>query len=368
MGMVTAIFLLSFINIGVIGVLQRLMHMLDPDIEGNNPSPWRTELLYTLYFTAVTAFVFVIAIRSSSLDRLMWVNLSLVLMMSYTDAVKTRLNIILPLMITVALFFLITKSFSYWLVLTLTIGIILLLIERQWFFPFDKHPVMIFSVKAGVGAISWAGLAAMLHLPLKVPVSMYIVYLVVTALTYVYMVLMRQEHINNVDTARNLLYDNLTHARNWLSFRSDSEDYFKNDHQLGIIALDIDHFKQINDTYGHLAGNTILIHFSDRLEEILAEQTEGARLYRTGGEEFTILYPNATEVSLDQTADKIQTAIRGLQVKIDKGRQINVTASMGVERRHSADKNALDIFKRADRLLYESKRKGRNQISIGTKL
>ena len=350
MGMITTIFLLSFINIGVIGVLQRLMHMLDPDIEGNNPSPWRTELLYTLYFTVVIALVFVLATRSSAIEWLMWVNLELVLMMSYTDAVKTRLNIILPLVITVALFFLFTKSVSYWLVLTLTIGIISLLVERQWFFPFDKHPVIVLSVKAGIGAISWVGLAVTLHLPLKVSVSMYVVYLVVTALTYVYMVLMRQEHINNVDTARNLLYDNLTHARNWLSFRSDAEDDFQNDRQLGIIAMDIDHFKQINDTYGHLAGNTILIHFSDRLEEILAQQTNGARLYRTGGEEFTILYPDATEADVKQTAKQIQAAIRGLQVKIDKGRQISVTASMGVESRHAADKNAFDTFKRADRL------------------
>ena len=146
MGMIAATFLLSFLTIGFIGSLQQLMHILDHDIEGKNPSPWRTELVYTLYFAAVTTFVFVMSMHAASTDQLLWINGALVLMMSYTDAVKTRLNIILPLMLTVGLFFLITQTFSYWLILTLTIGILLLLTERQWFFPFDKHPLVILSV------------------------------------------------------------------------------------------------------------------------------------------------------------------------------------------------------------------------------
>lgn len=367
MGMITAIFLLSFINIGFIGVLQRLMHELDHDIEGKNPSPWRTELLYTGYFAVIVAFVFVMAIRSSPLERLMWVNCAMILMMSYTDAVKTRLNIILPLVLTVALFFLINRTFSIWLIVTLIIGIVLLMMERQWFFPFDQHPIVILAVKGCVGGVSWVGLTVMLHLPLKVPISMYTVYLVVTALIYRYMVLIRREHINNIDTARNVLYDNLTHARNWLSFRSDADDYFDNYSELSIIAMDIDNFKQINDTYGHLAGNATLIQFSNRLEDILAQQTNGARLYRTGGEEFTILYPGVTGEAVVQIAEELQETVHNMKTTTEKGDQITMTISMGVENRHENDKNALEIFKRADRLLYESKRSGKNRISIGTK-
>lgn len=367
MGMLTAIFLLSFINFGFISFLQRIMHVLDHDIEGNNPSPWRKELVYTGYFTAVVAFVFVMAIRSSPLERLMWVNCAMILMMSYTDAVKTRLNIILPLVITVALFFLFSGTFSIWLIVTLIIGIALLMMERQWFFPFDQHPIVILVVKDCIGAVSWVGLTIMFHLQLKVPISMYIVYLIVTAFIYRYMVLIRREHITNVDTARNLLYDNLTHARNWLSFRSDADEYFKNYQELSIIAMDIDNFKQINDTYGHLAGNATLIQFSKRLEDILAQQTNGARLYRTGGEEFTILYPGVTGEAVVQIAKELQETVHDMKTTTEKGEQITVTISMGVENRHEADKNALEIFKRADRLLYESKRSGKNRISIGTK-
>lgn len=231
MVMITAIFLLSFINVGFISILQRLMHELDHDIEGNNPSPWRTELLYTLYFTAVTAFVFVMAIRSSPLERLMWVNCSMILMMSYTDA----------------------------------------------------------------------------------------------------------------------------------------EEYFQNYSELSIIAMDIDNFKQINDTYGHLAGNATLIQFSKRLEKLLSQQTNGARLYRTGGEEFTILYPGVTGEAVVKIAEELQDAVHNLQTKTEKGERISVTVSMGVENRRDSDRNALEIFKRADQLLYQSKRSGKNRISIGTK-
>ncbi|MCH5461740.1 GGDEF domain-containing protein [Lactobacillus sp. LC28-10] len=368
MEMVIAIFLLSFINIGFISILQRLMHVLDYDLEGKNTSPWRTELLYTLYFTAVTAFVFGMALSCpTTVERLMWVNCVLVLMMSYTDAVKTRLNIILALVVTVGLFFLTTTSFSYWLLMTLAIGIIALMGERQWFFPFDRHPAVVLSVKACIGAISWLGLTAMLHLSFIVLLTMYVVYLVVTFITYYYMVLIRREHLNNVDAARNVLFDNLTHARNWLSFRSDADDYFQNYSALNVIAMDIDNFKHINDTYGHLAGNTTLIQFSNQLEKILAQNTEGARLYRTGGEEFTILYPGVTEEVATQLAEILQTAVHDLRTTTEKGQQIRVTVSMGVENRREDDKDALDIFKRADRLLYVSKRNGKNQISIGAK-
>lgn len=366
MEMVTAIFLLSFINIGFISVLQRLMHVLDYDLEGENTSPWRTELLYTLYFAVVTAFVFMMALTCPTpVERLMWVNCVLVLMMSYTDAVKTRLNIILALVLTVALFFLSTTSFSFWLVITLAIGIITLMAERQWFFPFDRHPVVILSVKAGIGAISWLGLTAMLHLSFQMLLMMYIVYLVVTFITYYYMVLIRREHINNVDAARNMLFDNLTHARNWLSFRSDADDYFQNYSTLNVIAMDIDNFKHINDTYGHLAGNTTLIQFSNQLERIIAQQAEGARLYRTGGEEFTILYPGVSEEVAAQLAAVLQASIHDLRTSTEKGQQIKVTVSVGIENRRESDQDAMDIFKRADRLLYQSKRNGKDQISIG---
>lgn len=365
MGMIAATFLLSFLTIGFIGSLQQLMHILDHDIEGKNPSPWRTELVYTLYFAGVTTFVFVMSMHATSTDQLLWINGALVLMMSYTDAVKTRLNIILPLILTVGLFFLITQTFSYWLILTLTIGILLLLTERQWFFPFDKHPLVVLSVKAVVGAISWAGLKAALDLKTQQSIMMYVVYLLVTALVYWFMVLLRREHITNVDTARSLLYDNLTNAHSWLSFKRDADDYFDNYHELSMIAMDIDNFKQINDTYGHLVGNAVLVQFTKRLREILAQQTSGAKLYRTGGEEFTILYPGVTREAVKQTAEKLQKAVRHLLIETETGEQIRVTVSMGVDCRRGSDKKAIEIFNRADRCLYISKRNGKNQISIG---
>lgn len=367
MGMiVAATFLISFLNVGFIAVLQRLMRLLDHDIEGNNPYPWRTELVYTCYYSAVTAFIFVMAVNSAPTQQLLWINGALILMMSYTDAVKTRINIILPLVITVGLFFAISRLFSFWLILTLTIGMLLLLAERQWFFPFDQHPVIILSVKAIIGGISWAGLTGTLHLALKETISMFIVYLLVTAIVYRYMVTLRREHLNQVETARNVIYDNLTHAYSWLSFRSDANSFFENYSELSIIAMDIDNFKQINDTYGHLAGNVTLQRFAAVLEAVLAKQTHGAKLYRTGGEEFTILYPGVTAEAATLIAEELQEVVRGLQVKTEKGETIHVTISMGVENRRQDDKSAIEIFNRADRYLYVSKRNGKDQISFGT--
>ncbi len=133
---------------------------------------------------------------------------------------------------------------------------------------------------------------------------------------------------------------------------------------LSLIICDIDFFKAINDKFGHLAGDAILVEVARRLEE---QTREGERLGRYGGEEFlAVLYP-CNQVQAEHVAERMRTIIQSKPFKIDELAEetINVTISLGVYSQdgHSVS-TARDVLKLADAALYQSKFAGRNRISV----
>jgi diguanylate cyclase (GGDEF)-like protein len=122
--------------------------------------------------------------------------------------------------------------------------------------------------------------------------------------------------------------------------------------------MDADHFKDINDTYGHYAGDLVLRNVSlVSLEQKRAQDTFG----RLGGEEFGLLLP---ETSLEQAkvvAERIQRAWEQTPCIVD-GKLIHSTVSIGVAEAHPDDKSFEDILHRADRMMYKAKEAGRNRI------
>jgi two-component system cell cycle response regulator len=129
---------------------------------------------------------------------------------------------------------------------------------------------------------------------------------------------------------------------------------------LTLMILDIDHFKRVNDTYGHDAGDEVLIAFADRLRGIIRG---GDLLCRLGGEEFVILMPGVNVVAASRIAERARLAIEREQFPINKGaRAISITASIGLaERRDDLDPH--ELYRRSDRALYRSKAEGRNRVS-----
>lgn len=106
-----------------------------------------------------------------------------------------------------------------------------------------------------------------------------------------------RQHRSAVKNARlSQLADQLTNAKTYALYQADLTRFFEAarqaDQPLSLVALDIDHFKQINDHYGHLAGNTILIGVATTLSEGLAKYGDAHHIYRTGGEEFNIVFPD----------------------------------------------------------------------------
>ena len=130
-------------------------------------------------------------------------------------------------------------------------------------------------------------------------------------------------------------------------------------HQLSFLLIDIDYFKQVNDTYGHLVGDKVLKEVSDILVDII-QSTDYAS--RNGGEEFSVILPNCSNSKAMDIAENIRSAIEKHTFKISNEQTIKVTVSIGVATYPKTTDNLSRIIEIADNFLYKAKRNGRNQI------
>ena len=129
-------------------------------------------------------------------------------------------------------------------------------------------------------------------------------------------------------------------------------------HPLSCIILDIDHFKTINDTHGHAAGDAALFAVANRCRKHM-RQTD--LLGRLGGEEFGILLPHTDGRSAMRVAEKLRKGIECMSVEAE-GTRILLTASLGVASLNGAIKDIDTLIANADSALYEAKGAGRNRI------
>ena len=129
---------------------------------------------------------------------------------------------------------------------------------------------------------------------------------------------------------------------------------------LTVLIIDIDHFKAVNDTYGHDAGDDVLREFSDRLRSCI----RGIDLAcRYGGEEFVVVMPDTDLGIANKVAERIRRRIAAEAFPIDRGsRNVEVTISIGLASRIGPQDNSALIMKRADAALYLAKRNGRNRV------
>jgi len=128
--------------------------------------------------------------------------------------------------------------------------------------------------------------------------------------------------------------------------------------ELTLMMMDIDHFKKINDTYGHLAGDYVLKQLASVIKaRIRREDT----MSRYGGEEFALVLPEVDQINAGQTAEKIRKLVEKTVFKFEDTK-IPVTVSMGVSALDPETKDPNDFIKRADEKLYQAKNQGRNQV------
>jgi len=163
-------------------------------------------------------------------------------------------------------------------------------------------------------------------------------------------------------------FDELTHAHNFYAYKNDFGQAFdhaqNHEEPLTLMLFDIDRFKHVNDTYGHLAGDYVLTTVSRLIMQELKASDPTLQLYRTGGEEFTIIFANYTSERARTTVDEIANRVKVTAFK-HSGQPIDITISVGLTQLKSGDENQVDVYRRADEQLYYSKRHGRDQVTVG---
>jgi diguanylate cyclase (GGDEF)-like protein len=128
---------------------------------------------------------------------------------------------------------------------------------------------------------------------------------------------------------------------------------------VGVILLDIDHFKKVNDTFGHFAGDAVLRETAARLRSSMRPYDQVGRY---GGEEFLVVLPNCELEPAANQAERMRQRLEESKVLADAGTEISVTASFGVTISDLSDRSP-DLFVRvADEALYRAKAGGRNRV------
>ena len=190
-----------------------------------------------------------------------------------------------------------------------------------------------------------------MHVPVVVACSV-LLFLLVLARMALLVQVQRREAITDALTG--------LHTRRFFeaSLRVEAERARRHGGGFGVLLFDVDHFKSVNDTYGHPGGDRVLCEVARRLRE---SARTGDIVARYGGEEFGILMPGAAEADLAELAERIRAAVAGVPIAVDSRSVLTVTVSGGTATLTEGTSDD-DVVLAADRALYAAKHAGRNRI------
>jgi len=136
----------------------------------------------------------------------------------------------------------------------------------------------------------------------------------------------------------------------------------RNDGDIAFVMIDVDHFKRINDTYGHTSGNIVLKELASILKNSVRR---GDIVSRYGGEEFGLVLPEIDKQGTWQMCERIREKIEGLSFNTDGKESIHITVSMGIFHKSSKDNmTGSEIIQKSDENLYQAKANGRNRVEM----
>ena len=195
-----------------------------------------------------------------------------------------------------------------------------------------------------------------------------LVILAVMAYEYAHMLvhLRRQNNRYQQEAVR----DRMTGLKNFGTFNTELQKLYERHQRTGqnywLFELDIDHFKSINDTYGHLVGNTVLKTVAQTTLDFARELSYPTAVYRMGGEEFCLLVGegHGDQQAATKLAERLRQRLATLVFHSEAGKDFQITESLGAEFVDPDDKHYLDIYNRVDQYLYAVKRSGRDGLNI----
>ncbi len=152
--------------------------------------------------------------------------------------------------------------------------------------------------------------------------------------------------------------DVLTGISNRRHFFLQANERLKEDTDISVLMLDADHFKRVNDVYGHDVGDDVLKMIASTLRSVLPEEVILARL---GGEEFVILASDLSAEKAFKLSQKICIVMENTPISVNNKADINITLSIGTAQRIAYDEDIDEMLKRADIALYQAKTTGRNK-------
>jgi diguanylate cyclase (GGDEF)-like protein/PAS domain S-box-containing protein len=165
------------------------------------------------------------------------------------------------------------------------------------------------------------------------------------------------------DLRRQALTDDLTGIANRRHFMAQAAmEMARSDrylHPLSIVAFDLDLFKQINDTWGHAAGDTVIRDVAAGISAMLRGGSD--LLGRLGGEEFAVLLPQTDGNAAAELAERMRAAVAAMEL-CHEGHRISVTCSFGVTQARQGDADVDGVLNRADEAVYQAKSSGRDRV------
>jgi diguanylate cyclase (GGDEF)-like protein len=167
--------------------------------------------------------------------------------------------------------------------------------------------------------------------------------------------------MDRIELLQSAATDGLTGVLTRKAFKSESEKLIaqalRHQHDLSCLVLDVDHFKKVNDTYGHSAGDEVLKAVSSACRGTLRA---GDLIGRLGGEEFAFLLPHVDKAAAAAVAENLRIAIAAVLVNGDFG-TVSVTASIGLTNLSIVSRDADTLIAQADAAMYAAKNSGRNR-------
>lgn len=166
----------------------------------------------------------------------------------------------------------------------------------------------------------------------------------------------RLRRLNNIDSLTGAYNRRFLEAR----LPEEIERHGRYDRSLSVFILDIDHFKEINDTHGHLAGDRVLVNLSTLVRGILRSTDHFVRF---GGEEFISILPETSREEAARIAERVRRRVESMRIATDAG-EVRITVSIGISQLRPDLRDAQELIDRADRALYHAKNSGRNRVVL----
>jgi diguanylate cyclase (GGDEF)-like protein len=158
-----------------------------------------------------------------------------------------------------------------------------------------------------------------------------------------------------------ILYDPLLHIynRDFCSKIISEQSNINTAPPFTVAMLDLDHFKNVNDTYGHQAGDVVLYSVAQTIQREVASGSD--MVCRYGGEEIVVFFSQKSMKVVEPVVEKLRIAIQKMKIKTRK-KTLSVTVSCGISTREDVSQSIIDVIHAADKALYKAKKEGRNQV------